>query len=148
MYNKKLIKQIQEIPTLVNNCKLILQNRLESEQMIGQNNRIHHKQLEYQKQSNFLKPYNDISAFFIQPNSLKNNIITSVSDVTDPKNPTIILLLVPFAGYILIRSKETRFQFSKSRQALSFCFIVILISSIVITPLSISSAYWHAYAED
>ncbi|TLX66152.1 MAG: hypothetical protein E6L02_06445, partial [Thaumarchaeota archaeon] len=94
------------------------------------------------------KTYNDISAFFIQPNSLKNNIITSVSDVTDPKNPTIILFLVPLVGYILIRSKETRFQFSKSRQALSFCFIVILISSIVITPLSISSAYWHAYAED
>src|SRR5438445_11340771 len=94
------------------------------------------------------KTFNDISAFFIQPNSIKNNIITSVSDVTDPKNPTIILLLVPLVGYILIRSKETRSQFFKPRQALSFCFIVILISSIVITPLSISSAYWHAYAED
>jgi hypothetical protein len=83
------------------------------------------------------KTYNDISTIFIKSNSIKDTIITSVSDVTDSKNPTIILLLVPLAGYILIRSKETRSQFFKSRQILSFCFIVILTSSIVLTPLSI-----------
>ena len=91
----------------------------------------------------------NIAVLFGISNSLKNNFTEIIYDVVDAKNPTILLLLVPLTGYILIRSEEEKIESYNFKQILSFGFAVILISSAVITPVSISSSYWrHAYAEE
>ncbi|MBI3642297.1 MAG: hypothetical protein HY222_07895, partial [Thaumarchaeota archaeon] len=92
--------------------------------------------------------YNDINTDLkiIQP--VENEIAWIAHVATDPKNPTILLLLVPLSGYILIRTEEEKFQFFKSKQVLSFCFVAIIMSSIIVSPLSISPEFWNAvYAE-
>ncbi|HET6458877.1 MAG TPA: LamG domain-containing protein, partial [Nitrosopumilaceae archaeon] len=104
----------------------------------------------------FVKPISDISLIaqnniilsYTNSNSLENDIIRLAHDVTDIKNPTILLLLVPLSGYILFRSEEEKFQFFNTRKILSFCFIVILISSTVVTPISVSPGFLSSvYAE-
>src|SRR5690242_12541125 len=91
--------------------------------------------------------HNDITTFFETTNSIKNNSEKLISDLTNTKNPILLLLLVPLSGYILIRSEEEKFRYN-IKQVLSFCFIIILVASSVITPVSISSNYWGvAYAE-
>jgi hypothetical protein len=82
---------------------------------------------------------------FATIDSIKHDLIQPF-DFTNTKNPTLIVLLVPLAGYLLIRAEGARFQFFKSKQTLSFCFIVILVASVVVTPLSVSG-YGTAYAE-
>ncbi|MGI0058040.1 MAG: hypothetical protein ACREAK_11795, partial [Nitrosarchaeum sp.] len=92
---------------------------------------------------------NEVASLFEISNSIKNDIIGITYDVVDTKNPTILLLLVPLAGYILIRSEEEKFEFHNLKQALSFCFVAILIVSAITAPISISSSYWgHAYGEE
>ena len=79
---------------------------------------------------------------------VKNNVVSFAYGTIDSKNPTILLLLVPLSGYILIRSEEEKFQFFNKKKSLSFVFIVILLSSSAITPFSISTSYWEgAYAD-
>ncbi|MBI3640073.1 MAG: hypothetical protein HY223_07135, partial [Thaumarchaeota archaeon] len=104
----------------------------------------------------FVKPISDISLiaqnniilFSTNSNSIENDIVRLAHDVTDTKNPTIFLLLVPLSGYILFRSEEEKFQFFNTRKIVSFCFIVILISSTVVTPISISPGFLNSvYAE-
>jgi hypothetical protein len=82
---------------------------------------------------------------FVQSSPLQNQI-TGIDHLT-PKNetPVLVLLLIPVTGYILIRSSKNKIQ-TRSKQILSLCFSIIIISSIVTTPLSIS-AYWLAYAQ-
>src|SRR5690242_16516050 len=53
--------------------------------------------------------HNDITTFFETTNSIKNNSEKLISDLTNTKNPTLLLLLVPLSGYILIRSEEEKF---------------------------------------
>ncbi|HEV2192917.1 MAG TPA: LamG-like jellyroll fold domain-containing protein [Nitrosopumilaceae archaeon] len=82
----------------------------------------------------------DVATFFEISNPAKIKFIGLVHDLTDTKNPTILLLLVPLSGYVLFRSEEEKLRF-KSKQVLSFCFIVILVSSAVVTPISVSPAF-------
>jgi len=78
----------------------------------------------------------------------EDHILLVAHDFVSTKNPIIFVLLLPLSGYILIRAEEARFQFQKSKQFLSFCFIALLLSSMVLTPISISSSYSNkAYAE-
>ena len=92
---------------------------------------------------------NEVASLFEISNSIKNDLIGITYDVVDTKNPTILLLLVPLVGYILIRSEEEKFEFHNLKQALSFCFVAILIVSTITAPISISSSYWgNAYAEE
>ena len=91
---------------------------------------------------------NNIILFSTNSISIENDIIRLVHDVTDTKNPTILLLLVPLSGYILFRSEEGKFQFFNTRKIVSFCFIVILISSTAVTPISVSPGFLSSvYAE-
>ena len=67
----------------------------------------------------------------IQPDDFQNYISSSVHNVVqvfDIKNPTLLLLLVPVAGFILFRSDNEKFSFTDIKPILSFCFIIILIS--------------------
>src|SRR3989454_8297019 len=91
---------------------------------------------------------NEASFLIGSVRSTEDNILLVAHDFVSAKNPIIFVLLVPLSGYILIRAEEARFQFQKSKQFLSFCFIALLLSSMVLTPISISSSYSNkAYAE-
>src|SRR5438445_9351830 len=78
----------------------------------------------------------------------EDNILLVAHDFVSTKNPIIFVLLVPLSCYILIRAEEARFECQKCKQFLSFCFIALLLSFMVLTPISISSSYCNnAYAE-
>ncbi|MBI1828914.1 MAG: hypothetical protein HYR87_05500 [Thaumarchaeota archaeon] len=78
--------------------------------------------------SNISSEYNDINTVsqIIQP--IENDVVW-IDHTTDPKNPTILLLLVPLSGYLLFRKREEKFQFFKSKQVLSFYSIAVLVKS-------------------
>ena len=92
----------------------------------------------------------DIAKFSKFFNTVNYGVKIFVHNAVDPKNPIVVFLLLgPLAGYILIRSEEVKFQFLRSKQIISFCFIVILLSSMIATPLSVSPSYWFsAYADN
>src|SRR3989475_6581811 len=88
-----------------------------------------------------------VTSFSDDFNLLKNALVSTSNNALDPKNPVILLVLLPLSGYILIRCKNGKFRIFIGRQVVSFCFIVLLLTSIVVTPISISSYWNNAYAE-
>ncbi|HYL66466.1 MAG TPA: LamG-like jellyroll fold domain-containing protein, partial [Nitrosopumilaceae archaeon] len=89
---------------------------------------------------------NDLLSSFSQ--SIDDNINRTTHGVDNLKNPAIFLLLVPLSGYILARSEEVKLEFFRMKQFVSFCFLIILVSSVIVTPLSISPTFLsYAYAE-
>ncbi|KAF6247875.1 hypothetical protein C6990_01840, partial [Nitrosopumilus sp. b3] len=79
---------------------------------------------------------------------IQNNIKILNDQIFDPNNPILLILLIPFAGFVLIRYDNEQTKFYQIKQFFTFAFIVILLSSAVITPMSISSSYWgYAFAE-
>ena len=79
---------------------------------------------------------------------LLHNAIIEINHFTsENKDPLVILLFIPITGYVLTRLAGNKIQ-TKSRQILSFCLFALLISSMVVTPLSISPTFLaNAYAE-
>ncbi|MGI0060385.1 MAG: hypothetical protein ACREBJ_11530, partial [Nitrosotalea sp.] len=89
----------------------------------------------------------DVNSLFLISDAVDENLLLLLHDLSNAKNPTMFLLLVPFSGYILIRAEGGKFQFNKKR-SLSFCFIMIIIISSFTTPLLTSENYWGmAFAE-
>jgi len=71
------------------------------------------------------------------------------NSLLDADNPSLLLIILPFAGFVLFRSENENIKFYNFTKLFCYLFIVILLSSAVITPLSISSLYWpHAYAQE
>src|SRR5256712_4629271 len=106
--------------------------------------------LDLQKTINYLSSNIEkgVTVFSYDLNSLKNALVSTSNNVLDSKNPVILLALLPLSGYILVRCKNAKFPIFIGRQVVSFCFIVLLLTSIVVTPISISPYYWkNAYAE-
>jgi hypothetical protein len=85
------------------------------------------------------------------PNSIKfdqNNIEFISEQIFDIDNPIFLIILIPFAGFVLIRYDNEQIKFYQIKQFFTFTFVIILVSSAAITPMSISSSYWgYAYAE-
>ncbi len=79
-------------------------------------------------------------------NSISNNLGNSISSfgdaVSSQNNPTLLVVLLPLSGYILIRSENDRIKIKNTRQFFCLFFIVLLMSSTAITPFSISHSYW------
>ncbi len=79
-------------------------------------------------------------------NSISNNLGNSISSfgniISSQNNPTLLVVLLPLSGYILIRSENDRIKIKNTRQFFCLFFIVLLMSSTAITPLSISHSYW------
>jgi len=85
--------------------------------------------------------YKDIDEF-------SDQLITTTSSLFDVNNP-MFLLVLPLAGFVLIRIENEKLDFNSLKRVFCFVFVTILILSAVITPMSISSAYWGvAYAEE
>ncbi|MGY5149489.1 MAG: hypothetical protein ACW9W3_05450, partial [Candidatus Nitrosopumilus sp. bin_68KS] len=79
---------------------------------------------------------------------IQNNIKLVNDQVFDPNNPILLILLIPFAGFVLIRYDNEQIKFYQIKQFFTLTFVVILVASAVITPMSISSSYWgYAYGE-
>jgi hypothetical protein len=60
----------------------------------------------------------------------------------------VVVIFAPLVFFLFIYSEDVKFKFEKVRPILSFVFVVILLSTVVITPYSISQSYWpEAYAD-
>ena len=81
-----------------------------------------------------LSEYQKIPIILQNVKYLEQSLQQSANAVANPKNPIILTLLVPFAGFLLIRYEEVKIKYNKNR-LLSFFLIVILITSTVISPL-------------
>jgi len=78
-----------------------------------------------------------------------NEILANLGTIITIDRTSTLMLLLPVTALIFIHSENQRFEFYNFRRIFSFIFIIILLSSGVITPLSISSLYWpHAYAQE
>jgi len=77
-----------------------------------------------------------------------DQIIITTTWLFDLSSPMFMLVL-PLAGFVLIRIENVKLSFNSVKRFFCYVFISILISSAVITPMSISSAYWgYAFAEE
>jgi len=60
----------------------------------------------------------------------------------------VVVIFAPLIFLLFIFAEDVKFKFEKVRPVLSFVFILILLSTVVVTPYSISSVYWpQAFAE-
>ncbi|MEX1053325.1 MAG: hypothetical protein WEC35_02850, partial [Nitrosopumilaceae archaeon] len=59
------------------------------------------------------------------------------------------MFLALLAGFVLFLPKKKISEVSKIRSFISFTLIIILFTSVAVTPLSIASTYWSdAYADE
>ncbi|MHA7733552.1 hypothetical protein, partial [Nitrosopumilus sp. S6] len=64
-------------------------------------------------------------------------------------NPTLLLLLAPVAGVVLISSESNKNVLRLSKRTQSFSLVFLLLFSATSTPFMISDNYWgNAYAEE
>jgi hypothetical protein len=102
-------------------------------------------------------------SFDIFTNNFENNVkiisseflLLSYDDIATIQyslnDPTILFLLIPFAGIIFLRAENVQFNKLKYSSLRALPLLVILIASLGITPLSISSSYWgpnYAYGDN
>jgi len=69
--------------------------------------------------------------------------------LVDSNDPTGIVFLALISSLIFIRSENQQIKFYGFKKLFSYGFILLLISSAIISPASISSSYWGvAYGEE
>jgi len=91
----------------------------------------------------------DVEKFIGKSQYAFDKVSNEVYQVVDVKNPTLLILLIPFAGFVIIRSENEKIQFYDVQKFVAYIFIVILVSSAVVTPFSFSVFYWgYAFAEE
>ncbi|MCV0393238.1 MAG: hypothetical protein K5790_08145, partial [Nitrosopumilus sp.] len=104
---------------------------------------------------NIYKPNIDTD-FSLLPENLidfTSNLFTSHYDLPNLSIPEtnqqyFLIIFVPLILFLFLHSEGFEFNISKLHQPLSFVLILIILSTVVITPYSISSSYWPmAYAE-
>ncbi len=90
---------------------------------------------------------NEFVAIVSVADQFENDLSSFAHHAASSKDPTLLVLLLPLSGYILIRSEDVRIKYNKN-QIFSFCFILILVASSTVTPFATSQNYWGmAYAE-
>src|SRR3972149_1683081 len=93
--------------------------------------------------------YTDPEKFIGKSKFVGQQITIAVYQTVDSKQPTLLVLLLPLAGLVLIRTENEKIKFYHIQKIVSFIFAVILISSAVITPFSYSVMYWgYAFAQE
>ena len=85
----------------------------------------------------------------LQNNNNLNNIGKTLSNVigTAQQPSELLLFVFVFSTFIIVRSENSELRINNYRKILSYSFIVLLSSSAVISPISISYSY-YAYAEN
>jgi len=101
---------------------------------------------EFENPSIFEHIYNTASS---QHLVLEDQNSINSSEFLETLNPSLLMVTIPLAGFALLRSETNGFEFYNFRRFSCYLFILILLSSGVFTPLSISSSYWpNAYAQE
>ena len=109
----------------------------------------------------FADPFNIISDLLFEQNILESinifeeksitNIVNSVFNFDSSfifDNSFVVVIFAPLVFFLFIFAEDVKFKFEKVRPFLSLIFAVIILSTVVITPYSISSVYWpEAYAD-
>jgi len=94
---------------------------------------------------------NNLESINIFENESFENLSVYVN-ILDPSflfdNSFVILIFTPLAFFLFIFSEDVKFKIEKIRPVLSFVLVFIILSTVVVTPYSISSSYWpEAYAD-
>ena len=99
-----------------------------------------------------LTPHYDFDFYFtdwIDPN---NEIIQHVNNFTIDEETSfsfLSLVLFPIAAFSLFQFENRENRITNTRKIFSTFFVFLLVSSVAITPFSVSSSYWGmAYAEE
>jgi hypothetical protein len=83
----------------------------------------------------------------IDPSLMMNHWSDTRTSIDYQYNPLLVLLLVPLSGIILVKTEFSVIRFE--HKYFASVLAIILISSAVVTPLSISNNYWnYAYADE
>ncbi len=75
-----------------------------------------------------------------------DELIQDITDSLEQQSTTLLFIFAIAAFYVIVRSENPKIQIQTYKRLLSFGFILILLSSALISPLSISSSY-YAYAQ-
>ena len=60
----------------------------------------------------------------------------------------VVVIFTPLVFFLFIFDEDVKFKFEKIRPLLSFICVFIILSTVIVTPYSISSSYWpEAYAD-
>src|SRR3989338_5139100 len=103
----------------------------------------------FEESNDFFFDYDSLISFFDFNNQSITTDQIQFNNYLQSINNYVLLLLVPLSGFVLILNENSKLQFYNFRRFFSFIAIFILLSSVIITPLSISSSYWGiAYAEE
>jgi len=95
-----------------------------------------------------INDYINIEQLFFSKNSIEQ-LDQSTDLIFDPNNPILLVLLIPFAGLVLIYYENQQTKFYQIKQIITLSIVIILTASTIITPLSISNSYWNtAFAEE
>jgi len=73
-------------------------------------------------------------------------ILQFVAGIFSLGNPFLVLLLIPVAGYIIVKGDFEEVNYQQIQRILSFCVIILLVSSIIIFPFSVSPYFPYAFA--
>ena len=88
---------------------------------------------------------NFINFSFISDLKLYNNSLNLI----DLNNQTEILILALISGLIFIRTENSSIKFYNYKKFVSYTFVILLISSSLLTPISLSKSYWGvAFGEE
>src|SRR3972149_1643672 len=91
----------------------------------------------------------DVNKFVGKAKFVGIQITIAVYHTVDPKQPTLLVLLVPLISFVLIRNENEKIKFYHIQKIVSYIFIVILVSSSVIAPFSYSVLYWgYAFGQE
>ncbi|MEW6044442.1 MAG: hypothetical protein AB1608_09275, partial [Thermoproteota archaeon] len=75
--------------------------------------------------------------------------VRAIAVSVEQQSSTAVFIFAIAAFYIIVRSEDPKLKIQNYNKILSFVFITLLISSMVVTPLSISESYYaHAESEN
>ncbi|MGY5151392.1 MAG: LamG domain-containing protein, partial [Candidatus Nitrosopumilus sp. bin_6a] len=87
---------------------------------------------------------------FISSELIPNSEFDNIDDLLfSLDSPIILIFSLPIIGYIFLRTDNKNLNHKNIKQITCFFFVILLSSTAVVTPFSISSSYWGiAYAEE
>jgi len=93
--------------------------------------------------------YSDPEKFIGKSKFVGQQVSVQVYHAFNPNQPTLLVLLLPLAGFVIIRYENEKIKFYNIQKIASYFFIVILVSSSIMGPLSYSFVLWgNAYAQE
>ncbi|MFB5631678.1 MAG: hypothetical protein ACE5RN_08850, partial [Nitrosopumilaceae archaeon] len=93
--------------------------------------------------------YSDPEKFVGKSKFVGEQLSIAVYQIVDPNQPALLVLLLPLAGLVIIRYENERIRFHNFQKFVSYVFILILVSSSIVGPISYSFVLWgNAFAQE